>query len=101
MFCRPLAQTQGKPIALFFQVKHSGLDVTSRAYPTASILQWYQRSLAALAAFEVQFEVVLVLVTNRVVDSSQLEEAEKLVVIAAAQLATYLGPLAQRGLLAI
>ena len=86
---------------LFFQVKHSALDATSHNYPSATLKQWYQLSMAALQPFEKKFELVLVLITNRVIDMAVLANTPRLVIISQSELAAFLGPLAKRGLLAL
>lgn len=59
MFLQPRPRRKQKPVALFFQVKHTRIDAASQTYPLPSILQWYQKTVASLSAYSETFEVVL------------------------------------------
>jgi hypothetical protein len=90
------------PVALFFQVKHSGVDVVGNTITLESLKAWHQRCAKSFAKVAKQYRVGFVLVTNRFVALPDVASdwPENLLVISRDQLATYLGPLAHRGLLA-
>ncbi len=95
-----------EPVALFIQVKHSEWTVESANITFASVSSWYQNCQLALKHYRGKFRVVLAIVTNRKVDlpenctPSAPSWPQDLVLISHDELATFLGPLAHRGLLA-
>ena len=90
-----------KPVALFFQAKHSEVHVVGSSITWEWLTMWHQRCSASLAEVAKKFHVGIVLVTNRNVAFPEGEVwPDNLLVISRDQLAVYLGPLAQRGLLA-
>ena len=93
-------------VALFFQIKHSEWVVENAKIAFPSISSWHQKCESALSSFIGSFRVVLVIVTNRKVDlppnctPTATSWPQNLLLISSEELATFLGPLAHRGLLA-
>jgi hypothetical protein len=99
--------TNTKPIALFFQVKHSEWEVEASKITFKSLSSWYQNCDSSLAAFGVNFRLGFVVVTNRLVQfpanvtPSSTLWPPNLILISRHELDAFLGPLSSRGLLAI
>lgn len=90
------------PTALFFQTKDSKLETSNGGITSKSLLSWHKKCSDALVKVAIQFRVCLVLVTNRKVALPDINDwPENLLVISRDELATYLGSLAHRGLLAV
>jgi len=90
-----------KPVALFFQAKHSGVQVAGNSVTLDWLMAWYNKCSDAFAKVALEYRVGFVLVTNRVVTLPSVKNwPDNLLVISRTELSTYLGPLAHRGLLA-
>lgn len=90
---------EGKKLAIFSQIKYSERDATT-TISTPAIKRWYGTTMASVKNYENEYDVILVLFTNRTCTGTiDIEEMPQLLLIYPENIETYLSPtFAHRGL---
>jgi hypothetical protein len=90
---------EGKKLAIFSQIKYSERDATT-TISTPAIKRWYDTTMASVKNYENEYDVILVLFTNRTCTGTiDIEEMPQLLLIYPKNIENYLSPtFAHRGL---
>ena len=90
---------EGKKLAIFSQIKYSERDATT-TISTPAIKRWYDTTMASVKNYENEYDVILVLFTNRTCTGTiDIEEMPQLILIYPENIEKYLSPtFAHRGL---
>ena len=89
----------GKKSAIFSQIKYSELDATTEL-STPEIQRWYRRTMTSVKNYENEYDIILVLFTNRTCTGTiDIEKMPQLILIYPENIKNYLSPtFAHRGL---